>query len=399
MNTQTLTTLAISLCLTAGLAAQNNTVPSNMDGIEGGGGTGIPFGGSQACRYQCVYDGEELPWTGARVLNGIRIRPDFNNGNAVPAKGFLKISVLMSTTSRTSATASSIFDENYGSDALWVIEDRIIQLPAQPQMPSTPVVPRAANIDLMFGDLMFPVPWVFGLTPIIGGFPEPKNLLIEIWIKSQPSGSYRVDNMSSCTAPWVEFGNVGPACAVPGKSPIELNSSQSMLAGSNYSWDIANGPDTAPFFLWLSLNNGGDLAGNAAWPLPYPMFDPSNPSASSQPLSLLGFSYGAPDCWFNINSDLVLSGMTDALGTGQASLQLPAGREFVGLTIHSQALVLAPTANALFAITSKGRSSTICGPLGVTRIFQFYNGSGMPEPPPPASGSRSLGVGLVLEVF
>lgn len=394
MQMQTLTTLVVSLCLTAGLAAQNVTVPSNMDGFEGGGGTGIPFGGSQACRYQCIYDGEELPWTGARVLTGIRIRPDFNNGNAVPAKGFLEISVLMSTTARTAASSSSIFEENYGSDAIWVIEDLVIQLPAQPQLPATPIVPRAANIDLTFE-----APWVYGLTPIISGFPEAKNLLIEIWIKSQPSGSYRIDNLSSCTAPWAEFGNVGPACSVPGNSPVALNSGPSMQAGSNYTWDIANGPDTVPFILWLSLENTGGLIGQSAWPLPYPMFDLNDPLEPSFALDLAGLDYGAPDCWFNINSDASLAGITDALGTGQVSLQLPAGREFVGVTIHSQALVLAPTANALFSITSKGRSTTVCGPLGVARIFQFYNGSGTPAPPPPTSGSRSLGVGLVLEVF
>ncbi|MGK0206024.1 MAG: hypothetical protein ACI89X_004438 [Planctomycetota bacterium] len=394
MQTQTLTTLAISLCLTAGLAAQNVTVPSNMNGLEGGGGTGIPFGGSQACRYQCVYDGEELPWTGAHVMTGIRIRPDFNNGNAVPAKGFLEISVLVSTTPRTSATSSSIFHENYGSDADWVIENRVIQLPAQPQLPATPIVPRAANIDLLFD-----APWVFGLAPIIAGFPEPKNLLVEIWIHSQPSGSYRVDNMSSCTAPWVEFGNAGPACAIPGNSPVVLDSGQSMQAGSNYTWDIANAPATVPFSLRLSLSGGGSLLGNAAWPLPYPMFDPADPTMSSPAMMLIGLDNPAPDCWININADVELSGVTDAAGIGHANLSLPAGREFVGVTIHSQAIVLAPTANPMFLITSKGRSSTICGPLGVTRIFQFYDGTATPPPPPPTSGTRSLGVGLVLEVF
>lgn len=393
MHRQILTTLVASLCLAA-LGAQNNTVPANMDGIEGGGGTGIPFGGSQACRYQCVYDGEELPWTGPRLINGIRIRPDFNNGNPTPAKGFLEISVLMSTTSRTSATSSSVFEDNYGSDALWVINNQVIQLPAQPQLPSTPMVPRPANIDLVFD-----MPWVFGLTPTISGFPEPKNLLIEIWIHSQPSGSYRVDNMSSCVAPVTEFGNVGPQCALAGNSPVLLGSGQSMQAGSSYTWDISNAPASAPFALWLNLENTGGLLGNPAWPLPYPLFDPSNPSQPSAAMAVGGLQYSAPDCWVNINSPASMSGVADASGTGQVSINLPAGREFVGTTIHAQALVLAPTVNPMFTITSKGRSATICGPLGVARIFKFYDGSGMPAPPPPASGTRSLGVGMVLEIY
>tara|TARA_R110002072_G_scaffold174303_4_gene329491 strand:- start:107302 stop:108486 length:1185 start_codon:yes stop_codon:yes gene_type:complete len=394
MQPQTLTGLAISLFLTAGLVAQNVTVPSNMDGVEGGGGTSIPFGGSQACRYQCVYDGEELPWSGPRVLTGVRIRPDFNNGNATPAKGFLEISVLMSTTSRTSATSSNVFEDNYGSDATWVIENLVIQLPAQPQLPATPIAPRPANIDLVFD-----APWIFGLTPVINGLPEPKNLLIEIWIHSQPSGAYRVDNMSSCTAPWVEFGNAGPACSIPGQSPVALDSGQSMQAGSSYSWTLSNAPQSMPFALWLNLEIESNLPNLPQFPLPYPLFDLNNPSLPSPAMAIAGFAYSAPDCWINLNSAVTLGGVIDATGEGQVSINLPAGREFVGVTIHAQALVLAPTANALFMITSKGRSATICGPLGVARIFQFYNNSGTPLPPPPAAGSRSLGVGLVLEVF
>ena len=395
MQTQLICRAAISLCLAAVLAAQNTTVPAIMDGVEGGGGTGIPFGGSQACRYQCVYDAEELPWSGPRVLTGIRIRPDLNNGAATPAKGFLAISVLMSTTTRTAATSSAVFDENYGVDAIWVIQNRVIQLPAQPVVAGTPPVgPRPANIDLTFS-----APWAYGLTPVITGMPEPRNLLIEIWIHSQPSGAYRVDNLSSCTAQWVEFGNVGPLCAAAGLSPVALSGDASMQAGSFYNWEVSNAPPTSLFAVWISFSNSGYLF-DPAFPLPYPLFDPANPSQPSALLALGGLQYPAPDCWVNVQSAANLGGITDAAGVGSAGMQLPAGREFVGVTLHAQAMVLAPTANPLFLITSKGRSTTVCGPLGVARIFQFYNNNQTPvPPPPPTSGSRSLGVGLVLEVF
>lgn len=394
MQTRTLSNVLIPLCFAAGLVAQVNTVPANMDGIEGGGGTGIPFGGSQACRYQCVYDAEELSWTGPRVLTGVRIRPDLNDGAAVPAKGFLEVSVLMSTTSRNSATSSSVFEDNYGSDAVWVIQNRVIQLPAQPVVAgSPPVGPRPANIDLTFD-----APWVYGLTPVITGLPEPTNLLIEIWIHSQPSGSYRVDNMSSCTAVSTNFGNVGPGCAGAGLSPVVLGGDVSMQAGSIYHWEVSNAPPMMPFAVWLNLSTTGFLLGDQ-FPVPYPLFDPADPAQPSTLLALGGLQYSAPDCWINILAAASLGGVADATGVGSASAQLPAGREFVGVTIHAQALVLAPTANQLFIITSEGRSTTVCGPLGVARIFQFYNNNQTPTPPPPTSGSRSLGVGLVLEVF
>jgi len=397
MPSQTTASVVISLCLLAGLTAQNVTVPSNMDGIEGGGGTGIPFGSSQACRYQCLYDAEELPWIGPRVLTGVRIRPDLNNGAAVPAKGFLEISVLMSTSGRNSATSSSVFDDNYGTDAIWVIQNRVIQLPAQPVVPGNPPVgPRPANIDLTFD-----APWIYGLTPVISSQPEPGGLLIEIWIHSQPSGSYRVDNMSSCTAPWVEFGNVGPGCTSAGLSPVALSGNVSMQAGSNYTWEVSNAPNSMPFLLLLSLSDTGHLYGNPAWPLPYPLFDPANPTSPSAAMIAAGFQYSAPDCWFNLDfySSAVFGGVTNTAGVGQMSAPVPPGRELVGVTFHAQALVLAPTANPFFMITSKGRSTTVCGPLGVARMFQFYNNTGTPLPLPPTSGSRSVGVGLVLEVF
>jgi hypothetical protein len=394
MSPKSIASLLLSSCFAAGVVAQNMIVPAIMDGVEGGGGTNIPFGGSLACRYQCVYDAEELPWTGPRVMTGIRIRPDLGTGAPRPAKGFLEISVLMSTTGRNAATSSPTFSENYGTDHTWVIQNRVVQLPAQPQLPSPVVGPRPANIDLTFD-----APWVFGLTPVITGEPEPDNLLVEIWIHSQPSGSYRVDNMSSCAAPTATFGLVGPACSVPGNQPVELTGDVSMQAGSNYTWRISNAPPTTAFSISLNLENTGGLLGVPTWPLPYPLFDLADPSQPSAALVAGGLLWPAPDCYINMNAAASIGGITDAAGDGDASLVLPPDRELVGADIYSQALVLAPTANPLFLITSAGRSTTVCGPLGVARIYQFYNASGTPTPPPPNVGSRSLGVGLVLEVF
>ncbi|MDO8349061.1 MAG: hypothetical protein Q7T30_02410, partial [Planctomycetota bacterium] len=107
------------------LAAQNVTVPAVMNGVEGGGGTSIPFGSNLACRFQCVYDAQELPWTGPRMISGISLRADNGTpttpGAAMPAKGYIDISVLMSTTHVSSATASGTFEDNYGEDWMWCL--------------------------------------------------------------------------------------------------------------------------------------------------------------------------------------------------------------------------------------------------------------------------------------
>ena len=136
MSPKSIASLLLSSCFAAGVVAQNMIVPAIMDGVEGGGGTNIPFGGSLACRYQCVYDAEELPWTGPRVMTGIRIRPDLGTGAPRPAKGFLEISVLMSTTGRNAATSSPTFSENYGTDHTWVVQNRAVPSPAQAQPPA-----------------------------------------------------------------------------------------------------------------------------------------------------------------------------------------------------------------------------------------------------------------------
>jgi len=378
--------------LAMALAAQN-TIPHTMDGVEGGGGTNIPFGGSQACRYQVVYDAEELPWSGPRVINGIRIRPDFNNGAATPPKGFLEISVLMSTTHRDSAGASGTFEENYGTDATWVLENQLVQLPAQPLI-STGNGPRPANMDLAFT-----TPWIYGITPATQTLPAPDNLLIEIHIHDQPSGSYRVDNLSSCTAPTAEFGNVGPACSFTGNGPVLLTGDTSMLAGANYTWRVADAPTMSPFLVALDLTNQGDVFGIPGFPLPYPLFDPADPTQPSQLLVTAGLQWPAPDCWINVSPNAVYGGVTDASGDGLVTVPLPAGREFVGTTFYAQAIVYAQTVNPLQFVTSRGRETTVCGPLGVARVFKFYNPNGNPPAPVPTAGSKSLGVGLVVEVY
>lgn len=368
--------------------AQNVTVPAALAGVEGGGGTNVPFGSNQACRYQCIYDAEELPWVGPRLITGIMLRAD-TSATLIPAKGFLDISVLVSTTDKTAATASNNFAENRGLDATWVIVNQVMQLPAQPVLT---VGPRAANIPLLFT-----VPWAYGLTPATSTMPAPRSLLIELHIHSQPSGTYRLDNLGGCVAPQASFGSQGPACTVPGQPPVTIEGDVSMLAGSSYAWNVANMPPSMPFFVSLNLTNNGGLFGQPSLPLPYPMFDQTNPALPSPALAFLGWP--APDCWLNVDPVVFLGGLADTSGAGQAAGILPPGRNVVGQTFYAQAIVIAPTANPLRMVTSLGRSATVCGPLGVARIHAFYNGAAVPPPTPPAVGIVQTGVGLVFDVL
>ena len=91
--------------------------------------------------------------------------------------------------------------------------------------------------------------------------------------------------------------------------------------------------------------------------------------------------------------------VTDSAGVGLVSSILPAGAQYVGTTLYAQAIVYAQTVNPLQFVTSLGRQTTVCGPLGVARVFKFYNGAAVPAPSPPDVGTRTLGVGLVIEVY
>jgi hypothetical protein len=239
---------------------------------------------------------------------------------------------------------------------------------------------------------MFPAPWFYGLTPARPNRPAPDNLLVEIWVHSQPAGAYRLDNLGGCIAVASDFGNQGPACTVPGAAAAPtLGTAEAMMAGSNFAWTLQHGPANAPFVLTLAASNLGGLFGQAAFPLPYPMFDPANPTQPAPALATL--RWPAPDCWFNIDPGPMLFGVCDTTGQGIIHTALPAGRQNVGQTLFGQCIILAQTANPLQLVTTRGRQSTICGPLGVARLHAFHSGT-----TPPTGGTLVYGQSLVMEV-
>lgn len=389
MRSELLRVSTVLAAAAASLCGQTAVVPGVMAGVEGGGGTSIPFGSNLPCRYQVIYDAEELPWTGPRIVTGISLRPDQNTTPAgSAAKGFLVVSVLMSTTARDSVSMSSTFEDNYGTDATWVMVQQPVQLPAQPASTTGPL---PANIH--FG---FSVPWAYAMTPV--GTDQPaRNLLVEIWIHSQPSGAYRIDNLTGCTAPTASFGNLDPAlCAPAGGVAVELGADTTMLAGSSFSWRVTHAPPSTPFLVGLNLTLNDGLLGQTMWPLPYPMFDLTNPALPSPALTVLGWP--APGCWLNVNPLVWLPGIADAAGVGSAVGLIPPGRSSVGVTYYAQVLAFSATANPLHMITSLGRQSTVCGPLGVTRCFAYYNPQATPPQPVPTDGSVQYGVGPVIEL-
>jgi hypothetical protein len=366
--------------------AQNVTVPAALNGLEGGSATSIPFGTNQPVRVQYVYDAEELPWTGPRAITRVSLRAD----NADPGvttflqKGYVFVTMLLSTTSLRAGETTATYADNYGADAMVVLDNVPMLLPAQPAVMGA----RAANIDFVL-----PQPWAYGMTPMRPNVPAPRNLLVELRIHSQPTGVYRIDNVGSCSSAPVQFGSLGPACASSGLQ-LQLQPGASLLAGSTFTWTIRNVVPNGPTLLFVATQQQPLLFGAPALPIPVPLFDATNPLSPNAALAQIApeLRYGAPDCFINVQPEVSLFALADAAGNAAMSVSLPADRGLVGASVYAQAVGYSQTANPMQIVTSIGQQSTVCGPLGVARIYNFGSITA-------TSGQRSLGQGAVLEFY
>jgi hypothetical protein len=231
------------------------------------------------------------------------------------------------------------------------------------------------------------------MTPMRPNVPAPRNLLVELRIHSQPTGVYRIDNVGSCSSAPVQFGSLGPACASSGLQ-LQLQPGASLLAGSTFTWTIRNVVPNGPTLLFVATQHQPLLFGAPALPIPVPLFDATNPLSPNAALAQIApeLRYGAPDCFINVQPEVSLFALADAAGNAAMSVSLPADRGLVGASVYAQAVGYSQTANPMQIVTSIGQQSTVCGPLGVARIYNFGSITA-------TSGQRSLGQGAVLEFY
>jgi len=378
------------LQLAAGGTAQNITVPARLQGLEGTGSQSLPFGitqtGANAVRYMCLYDAEELPWTGPRVISAIALRADNDvpNTTSFPQINYVSYILTLSTSTVRVANVSANFDANHGIDRTVVVQNGSLVLPAQPAQAGV----RPANIVLPFD-----APWVYGMNPLRTA-PAPTTLVIDLQIWSQPGpgsgNAYRLDNFASCSSQPTLFGSPPGNCTANRNgggagNAVTISGGSTMLAGGTYVYTLAGMPPSTTFSLVLDLSNQGTFLGQ---PLPYPLFDPANPQ---QPLPGSPFPFAAPDCWVNVAPVHAVPGTSSASGTGNTTVAVPLGHQFVGVSMFAQAVVLDPTANQMRLVTTQGLRSTVCGPLGVARVHFLGNHLA-------TSGSAVIGQGAVFEV-
>ncbi len=357
--------LAIGAAVFCGSLTAQVIVPRTMATREGGSSTAIPFGLSQPARVLCLYDAEELPWTGPTLISGIDLRAD----NDVPSttsfaqKQYIAMHVRLSTAARRSDVASATFDDNHGIDATFVLTNSRLSLPAQP--PSA-TAPRPCNVSIPI------TPFFFDLSPIRGPRPPPPGLAIEFRVVLQPVGDYRLDSPLQCASTISSFGSLGPLCRTGRGLPLTITPNSSVKAGDRVTYTVDNMLRDTIFVVSIgSLAGVGQFGG---FPLPISM----------APLQ-------APDCYVNTDWLLLTPGLGDQNGRGQVSYTIPPGRQLVGRSIHAQALCRDLIANPFLHVTSLGVSASICGPLGMARISALGDEQAV-------TGAVSYGAGYVIQL-
>lgn len=367
--------LALAAAVPAAEAdGQNVTVPRLLDGVEGGSGSLIPFGFSTPVRYQCIYDADQLPFSGAKLITEIRFRPDWNMGLMQARKAFLRMDIDMSTSDALSDAASTDFDENHGIDRARVANFLQIALPAQPAIMNGSG-PRSADIVIPLQ-----TPFWYGRSPVRGATYN-RSLVIDLQIISQPSGRYYLDSPFTCDSQAASFGSFDPPCVNSLGQELLIESSNDIRAGGNVSWSVENVIPNNLFGVIVWFDTGGDWV----------RWDPTGRPIGLQPLPA-PLHPAAVGCYLNVRIDrFVMSGFADGNGMGTLGFAVPSDRTLVGQSFFAQAIAQDISANPFAYVTSRGERSLICGPLGCARIYNLGNATA-------TSGSVTFGAASVIEI-
>lgn len=373
MNSRALATVGL-LCTVVSIRAQTAlVVPKTMAGVEGIGGSVQPFGFGTPMRYMCVYNAEELPFSGPVIMNGLWLRADHSTippDDAFASKQFVTISVLISTSIARAETPLQKFGDYHGPDLTVALAGANIALPPQPSTVGSGGVPppRPCNVPLVFRN-----PTFFDVSPVRLPYGQyPKSLVVEFLISSQPTGSYNLDSPLICSSRVRWFGKQGPRCVTSAhRQPLDISCDDSLKAGGTVTFTVNEVPPNNPFAVILGTSSTGTWKG------------------FQLPVDLTPF--GGYDCYVNVDWVATSLAQADPQGVGRANFSIPAGRNVVGLELLAQGIAYDISANPLLATTSLGIGTTVCGPLGVARISNLGSSTA-------TTGTYSYGSCMIFEV-
>ena len=348
-------------------------VPKTMANVEGVGGALQPFGFGQPMRYMCIYNSEELPFSGPTLMTGLWLRADHSTvppDDSFAAKQFVTISIQISTSTARAETANAKFGDFHGPDLSLLLAGANVALPPQPSTLGSSGVPAPRPFNIPF---IFKNPTFFDVSPIRTPYGTvPRSLVVDFIISSQPTGNYLIDSPLVCSSRIRWFGKQGPRCVTSvHRQPLDISCDDSLKAGGTVTFTVNEIPPGNPFAVILGTSSSGTWKG---LPLPVDLTP-----------------FGGYDCFVNVDWVATSSAQADAQGVGRASFSIPSGRYVVGLELLAQALAYDISANPLLATTSLGIGTTVCGPLGVARLSNLGNATA-------TTGTYAYGSCMIFEV-
>jgi hypothetical protein len=290
-------------------------------------------------RYMQVFDATQMP--SSSVITGYSLRQD----ESVPggSGGAQTYTILLGYTSKGVDTLGNDFAANWD-----------LGKPSQ-------VFQGTVNLPTFTGSNNDPSAFAFSVkfqAPFVYTQSAGQNLLLELQNTSSADISTVVDAVngsgvrttrlyafSATAATGVLAPNSGLVYrfdTVAGSRAVapQLSSSELPTAGKSFQLDLSQGRKSSGAAMLLGFSK----TSWAGIPLP---FD----------LGLLG----AKGCDLLVSWDILVPTVTDASGDAAVRLPLPAGKDMLGATFHSQFLVLDPPANPLGFVWSNGGSATIGG--------------------------------------
>lgn len=316
-----------------GLDANITVLPASMSS-RFGSGNAIPFGWMPH-RYQQVLSGTDMP--SAFTMAGLSLRQP--NRGPLSNRFTIDMEIQVGYTSRTPATMSTVYAQNYDSGTPVVVLPRS-QIVIPDMVPTGPSSPA---------DFFFTIRW----PTTFDWVPAPnRHLLVQVTVFGNSYGSgtsgYAFDMGSdptmarlystslSATSGTLErnFGIVMGIRALSHTVTPELFSTNTPMVNDQFRVRVRQARASASAYMVLGISasrwNGSPLPQNLGW-------------------------LGAPACSLLTSLDDVQSLSIDASGSGSHEYNIPNSIYLLGARIYSQAIIVDPVANPLgLALTNGG---------------------------------------------
>lgn len=329
--------LLLALLLAGPLSAQTLFLvsPNYCAAGEGASNNVWPFASYDKWTYQQVHD----DLTGRpRMISQLCFRGDGYYGDN-PQPTTLSLTLRLSSTTVTSATATGVFASNHGADLTEVLTAATVNWSAPP---SPPLHPR-----LFLFPLSFPAkPFLYKNTP---------GLCWEVRIHSRSGNPDNFDSAGPNQYP--AYGMFGTGCLATGQT--KTGECQSNLKiGPSTNWDYTTDG------LYLAANQAGVVLIGHSDKLYGPI---------SLPLDLTPI--GIPGCSLYTSILLTVGGLTDSAGklsTQASPLQIPFNPILCGQRVFSQCLALDPGRTPVALVFTNGCENFFHpNQMPVTRILDY----------------------------